>query len=481
MARVVVIGGSVAGLSVALALNRRGHDVTVLEADAEPAPASRAERWEAWRRPGVPQFRHLHAALARGRTVLRQRAPDVLRRLLADGVEEHDVAQHVPGGAREPGDEELVLLRFRRPIFEGALRRVVEREPRVRLRLGVAVEGLLAADDHPSGVPRVVGVRTRAGEALPADLVVAAAGRRAPVPRWLTQAGAAPPAEEGEAAGMVYYGRYYRLRPGAEAPAGQRPPVRGDLGYLGYVLGLADDRTFVLTWLAPAWDRDLRALREAPAFEAAARRVATLAPWLEPARAAPIHRVEAMGQLRNTLRRVVVGGRPVALGLHVIGDALCHTNPALGWGISLALTQAYALADAVERHPADRYAQALALDARAWEEAQTCYRLSAEIDRSRTREWRGEASGPPTEDDWPRFMRLVLLPASLRDPVVFRAVRRALLLLDAPSALRHNDAVIARAKALAAATAPEAAPPARTPTRDELLAAMRAAARPVVA
>jgi flavin-dependent dehydrogenase len=455
--------------------------VTVLEADAEPAPATRAAMWEQWRRPGVPQFRHSHALLARGRLILRERAPDVLQQILSDGVEETDLAQHVPGGVREPGDEELVFLRFRRPVFEAALRRTVEREPRVRVRPGAAVGALVAVNDHPSGVCRVVGVRTRDGAALPADLVVVAAGRRAPLLRWLAEAGARPPWEESEEAGMVYYGRYYRLRAGAEAPAGPPPPVRGDLGYLGYLLAPADDRTFVLTWLAPAWDRDLHRLHEAPAFTAAARRVAALAPWVEPGRAAPIHRVEAMGRLRNALRRFVVGGRPVALGLHAIGDALCHTNPALGWGISLALTQAYALADAVDRHPRDPYAQALALDACAWEEARTCYRMSAEIDRSRNREWRGEVSGPPSEDDWPRFMRLVLLPASAQDPAVYRAVRRSMLLLDAPGALRRNRAVIDRAKAIAAATAGDAAPRVPTPTRDELLAAMRAAVQPVAA
>jgi flavin-dependent dehydrogenase len=208
--------------------------------------------WEEWRRPGVPQFRHLHAALARGRVILRERAPDVLEQILADGVEEFDVSQNVPGGVREPGDEELVILRFRRPIFEGALRRAVEREPRVRVLPGVAVRALIAVNGHPSGVPRVVGVQARDGQALPADLVVVAAGRRASVTRWLSEAGAQPPSEEWEDAGMVYYGRYYRLRAGAEIPTGQRPPVRGDLGYLSYVVGMADDRTFVLTWLAPA-------------------------------------------------------------------------------------------------------------------------------------------------------------------------------------------------------------------------------------
>ena len=38
---VVVVGGSVTGLGVALALSEQGHRVTVLERDATPLPASR--------------------------------------------------------------------------------------------------------------------------------------------------------------------------------------------------------------------------------------------------------------------------------------------------------------------------------------------------------------------------------------------------------------------------------------------------------
>ena len=62
---VVVIGGSVAGLGVALALSQRGHRVTVLEADATPLPSSHQEAFERWNRRGSPQTRHSHALLAR--------------------------------------------------------------------------------------------------------------------------------------------------------------------------------------------------------------------------------------------------------------------------------------------------------------------------------------------------------------------------------------------------------------------------------
>jgi 2-polyprenyl-6-methoxyphenol hydroxylase-like FAD-dependent oxidoreductase len=62
---VVVIGGSVAGLGVALALSGRGHRVTILEADATPRLATHGEAFASWKRRGAPQTRHSHALLAR--------------------------------------------------------------------------------------------------------------------------------------------------------------------------------------------------------------------------------------------------------------------------------------------------------------------------------------------------------------------------------------------------------------------------------
>ena len=55
MASIVVCGGSMIGLSTAMMLARDGHDVTVLERDPAPLPASPHEAWTSWPRPGVPR------------------------------------------------------------------------------------------------------------------------------------------------------------------------------------------------------------------------------------------------------------------------------------------------------------------------------------------------------------------------------------------------------------------------------------------
>ena len=58
----VVIGGSLAGLSAGRVLSNYFDRVTVIDRDAYPEGAVE--------RPGVPQSRHVHALLARGRQEL---------------------------------------------------------------------------------------------------------------------------------------------------------------------------------------------------------------------------------------------------------------------------------------------------------------------------------------------------------------------------------------------------------------------------
>ena len=43
---IVVVGGGICGLGAALLLARDGHDVTVLEHDADPVPATPHAAWE---------------------------------------------------------------------------------------------------------------------------------------------------------------------------------------------------------------------------------------------------------------------------------------------------------------------------------------------------------------------------------------------------------------------------------------------------
>ena len=46
MSKILVLGGGVIGLSTAMMLARRGHDVTVFERDSKPLPASPEDAWQ---------------------------------------------------------------------------------------------------------------------------------------------------------------------------------------------------------------------------------------------------------------------------------------------------------------------------------------------------------------------------------------------------------------------------------------------------
>jgi hypothetical protein len=92
------------------------------------------------------------------------------------------------------------------------------------MALSVVVSGLVSGAAVLPGIPHVAGVRTKAGESIPADLVVDMTGRRSGLPEWLQEIGARRPTEELEDSGTVYYGRHLRSADGS-LPAMIGPPV----------------------------------------------------------------------------------------------------------------------------------------------------------------------------------------------------------------------------------------------------------------
>jgi glycine/D-amino acid oxidase-like deaminating enzyme len=61
MAGIVVVGGGIGGVSVALLLGREGHQVTVCERDPAPAPGSAEDAWTAWR--GEPRWHTMRSGI----------------------------------------------------------------------------------------------------------------------------------------------------------------------------------------------------------------------------------------------------------------------------------------------------------------------------------------------------------------------------------------------------------------------------------
>src|SRR3954447_22992757 len=73
----VVIGASIGGLLAARILSDFYDDVTVLERDTFPEPGEQ--------RKGVPQARHAHGLLARGREILEELFPGFTCEMVAQG------------------------------------------------------------------------------------------------------------------------------------------------------------------------------------------------------------------------------------------------------------------------------------------------------------------------------------------------------------------------------------------------------------
>ncbi len=124
--RMVIVGGSIAGFATALALSRIGQEVVVLEQDAAPPPGSPQELFTSWKRRGVPQLRHSHGFLARLRNLLRDRYPDLLEALLAEGAQERTLGGSLPPVLAPvytpaPDDDDLTTLLCRRTTFERVL------------------------------------------------------------------------------------------------------------------------------------------------------------------------------------------------------------------------------------------------------------------------------------------------------------------------------------------------------------------------
>jgi 2-polyprenyl-6-methoxyphenol hydroxylase-like FAD-dependent oxidoreductase len=475
--RVIVIGGSIAGLAAGAALARRGWTVDVIERDVAPATEAGDEAFLEWDRPGVPQFRHAHAFAARARNLLLEHLPEAVDRLVADGIEEWNLFKMLaPPEMWTDDDDAFTGLWSRRPPFELALRRLGEQQPGMALHCPAAAAGLLY-DEPRDGRPVVAGVRLQDDTELRGDVVLDCGGRRTPVPGWLrADHGVEVPADELDC-DSIYFTRYYRQSPESMLSQLMLIGVGGGVDQLGWLGFPGDHRTFAIGLMAPPGCTELRVLRHEWAFDAVAASIPVLAPWVDPANATPLTEPTLMAGHANVRRHPVVDGEPLALGVLLVGDSLCTTNPQYGWGASLALTYAFAAVDAVLAHHDDPRAMALAYDEVVAAEADDAYHESAANDRSRLYRQRGEAVPDWDAEAMARVELLFgVMAGSLKDPVLGRAALRRGGLLDRPGATLDDPEVVEHAQRTLAILAAKA-PRRIGPDHEELLAIL-AAARP---
>ncbi|MET0524912.1 MAG: FAD-dependent monooxygenase [Nocardioides sp.] len=412
----VVIGASIAGVLAAQVLAGHFERVTLVDRDEmprEPDP-----------RGGVPQGRHVHGLLSRGREVMERMFPGATADLVARGgvLGDAQADGRYFFGPRPlaAGTANLPILAVSRPLLEWYLRHRLLHDSRVEVLEhtsvldlafsadGARVRGVIVTD-RDAGSPRMVA----------ADLVVDASGRTSRTPEWLERRAYAAPPEEVRRVDKQYATRMFRrtsepgqplVRASASGPGFPRGGImlaREDDVWMVSLAGRNGEQPPLELEEYRAWARTLATPELADAID-------TLVPLDDGVRYRfPANRRRRYERLRD-----------FPAGLVVTGDALCAFDPVYGQGMTVAAIEAEELGHCLDGGGLHDLPQRFHR------------RAAAHIDTPWT-----IAAGAPTDGRVPIGRRLVdaylarLIRAAADDAVLANAFLRVNHLVDRPQDL----------------------------------------------
>ena len=340
----IVVGASMAGMLAARVLADVFERVTVLERDTLPnGPDLRA---------GVPQARHLHALLPRGRRILEQYFPGITLDLVTAGAEILDIANDVAWltpqgwGVRFPSEFEGVTST--RSLLDHIVRTRLRQVPNVETLESCDVTGLVGL------AKRVEGVKLRRRnaddsgsiEVLQSDFVAVATGRNSAVSNWLQQLGLPEPETTYVNANVGYASQMFR-RPKHIGTSWRAfflqaaPPATTRAGILFPVEGNR--------WLVTiqGGDRDYPPLDQ-PGFLEFTRSLRSPALYEVIKNAEPIGLVSGYRATENQLFHYE-RSEPWPESVVVLGDTVCAFNPVYGQGMTTAALAAADLGNCLEK------------------------------------------------------------------------------------------------------------------------------------
>ncbi|HLX38213.1 MAG TPA: FAD-dependent monooxygenase [Candidatus Binataceae bacterium] len=427
----IVIGGSMAGMCAARILSDHFAKVTIVDRDHYPDGA--------FERSGVPQSRHVHVLLARGRLELENLFPGFEETVLSRGALNTDfgwdfAALRVNGWApREVYG--IKLLHASRVLLEAVVRELLrKRHANIGFIEGTRITGFIVNENHS----RVLGVKTISSDdrattgELRADLIVDASGRSSKAPSWLREIGLPAPEEIVVDSHSGYASRWFNAPTPERRPkewwwkAAWVDPKVPENPYAGVLFPVENNRWVITVAGAgkhyPPTDEAgytaiLNNLRSPLIAEAIKL-------------AEPISEVYAARSMANRWRRY--DKWPARLdGFLATGDAACAFNPVYGQGMTTGALSALALRDVIVKY--------------GLEHAELPRKFQSALADLQKAPW-GMATGvdftvPGVTGQRPLANRIIdpifgtILQYSAEDPVVRMAVGRVLHMLRPPSDL----------------------------------------------